>query len=62
MELSKNLYNLRKEYKISQQELAKALGVCQGTISQWELGLKEPIASNIVKICKYFTITNPSPP
>lgn len=33
---------LRVTKGMSQQELAKALGVTQGAVSQWETGIKQP--------------------
>lgn len=33
---------LRVTKGMSQQELAKALGVTQGAVSQWETGTKQP--------------------
>lgn len=48
---------LREEKKLSQPELADALGVNKGTISYWENDLKEPTAPNIVKIAKFFAVT-----
>ena len=33
---------LRVTKGLSQQELAKALGVTQGAVSQWETGIKQP--------------------
>ena len=38
MELSKNIYNLRKKNGFSQEYLAEKLNVSRQTISNWELG------------------------
>lgn len=52
-----NLKTLRKEKKLSQPELAKAINVSKGMISFWENGIYEPTASNIIKIAEFFGIT-----
>lgn len=39
-----NLKALRKEKKLSQPELAKAINVSKGVISFWENGIYEPTA------------------
>lgn len=52
-----NLKTLRKERKLSQPELAKAINVSNGMISFWENGIYEPTASNIIKVAKFFNIS-----
>lgn len=42
MELSKNVYNLRKEKGLSQEKLAEQINVSRQTISNWELGETMP--------------------
>ena len=57
MSFAENLKNLRTQEGLTQPELAKALGVSNGMISFWENGVYEPIASNIIKIARYFHVT-----
>lgn len=52
-----NLKALRKEKKLSQPELAKAINVSKGVISFWENDIYEPTASNIIKIAQFFNIS-----
>jgi transcriptional regulator with XRE-family HTH domain len=33
---------LRKEYGLTQRELAQLLGVARNTVARWEIGLVEP--------------------
>lgn len=40
----------RKEKKLSQGELASALGYKQSTVSGWETGAREPSLTDIYKI------------
>ena len=56
--LSNNLYMLRKEKNISQQLLAKEIGVTQKAIDFWEKGINEPKATYIIKLSKYFDVTS----
>lgn len=44
----------RKEKGISQEKLAKEIGVSVVTINNWEHGKCTPSTKNMVKIAKYF--------
>lgn len=46
----------RKQWKISQQELAQILNVAQTLISQWELNICEPSAEMLRKILVLFEV------
>ena len=46
----------RKQWKVSQQELAQILNVAQTLISQWELNICEPSADMLRKIFVLFEI------
>ena len=48
---------LRKELGISQQQLAKEIGVTQKAIDFWEKDINEPKASYIVKIALFFKVS-----
>ena len=54
---SKNLKALRLEAHISQAELAEKMGVGQRTVSNWELGARQPDYDTLVKIAKYFEVS-----
>ena len=49
---------LRTDKKLTQPQLAEALGVSKSMISMWETGINEPTASNIIKVAKYFDVTS----
>lgn len=51
------LRQLRIDCRISQGELAKAIGVSQKAIDFWEKHINEPKASYIVKLANYFNVT-----
>jgi len=53
----KNLRTLRLSEKISQDELGKNLGVCNQTVSFWEIGKREPDLDTLVKIADYFQVS-----
>ena len=55
--LSSNIFMLRKELGISQQQLAKEIGVTQKAIDFWEKDINEPKASYIVKIASFFKVS-----
>ena len=48
------LRELRKENKLSQAQLAKAIGVCQSEISLLENGNRRSTAEVLVKLANYF--------
>lgn len=50
MSLSESLKNMRMKALLSQEELAKALGVSVGTINRWENGKTKPNISAMKNI------------
>ena len=50
MKFGENLYNLRKNRKISQERLAELLDISRQSISKWELGESYPTVENIFKL------------
>ena len=57
MKFGNKLVKLRKEYKLSQEDLADKLGVSRQTISNWELNVTKPDVEYIKKISKVFYIS-----
>lgn len=55
--LASNIYSLRKEMGISQQQLANEIGVTQKAIDFWEKNINEPKASYIIKIAMFFKVS-----
>lgn len=47
-----NIKKLRQEYKITQSEFAKHLGVAQNTVSMWENNNRTPRADKLPEIAK----------
>jgi transcriptional regulator with XRE-family HTH domain len=47
---------LRREHRMSQRELARALSVSPGYIGQWELHLSQPSPEVTLEICRIFAI------
>ena len=47
---------LRKEHNMTQQELAKKIGVDFRTVSFWETERFEPNISQIIKLCRFFDV------
>ena len=41
-----NIKEFREKHKLTQKALGEIIGVCQGTISGWELGKVTPTARN----------------
>lgn len=56
MSFGKNLKNLRLSRRLSQQDLGKALGVAQITVSSWERDIREPNFEMCQRIAAYFGV------
>ena len=54
---AERIYQLRKENKLSQADLAKSIGVTQKAIDFWEKSINEPKATYIVKLAEFFNVT-----
>lgn len=52
----KNLRTLRLSENISQSKLGDCLGVCNQTVSFWEIGKREPDLDTLLKIAEYFNV------
>ncbi|MCL2255587.1 MAG: helix-turn-helix domain-containing protein [Firmicutes bacterium] len=55
--LYEKIKELREEKKLSQDKLAKELGVSQNTISQCETGEREPDITTLKRLCQFFDVT-----
>lgn len=53
-ELSERLYELRREAKYSQEELAEMLNISRQALSKWETGQANPDINNIMKLSKIY--------
>ena len=54
MKFGDNLKNIRKQRRISQEDLAEKLGVSRQSISKWETGENYPSMQNIMCLCTIF--------
>ena len=52
--VSDKIKTLRKEHKLTQEELAQKIYVSRQTISRWESGQAIPTTENIAQIAQYF--------
>ena len=57
MTFSEALRNLREERKLTQEELARALGVSRSTIGMYEQGKREPDFETEEKLADFFNVT-----
>ena len=56
-QLGNNLYQLRKQASLSQEELAERLGVSRQAVSKWECGEAMPDTENLIAISRIFEIS-----
>lgn len=54
---SKNLRTARKLRRVTQAELAAAVGVCRNTVSSWENGVTEPNLTALKIISDYLDVS-----
>lgn len=54
---SSKLNSLRKEKRLTQNELATVLSVDRRSISNWEKAVREPDYDMLLKIAKYFEVS-----
>lgn len=54
---SERLRFLRKQNKLTQQELADKVGTNRVNITKWETGRTQPNLENVVKLVKIFETT-----
>lgn len=55
--LAQQIILLRNRFKMTQEDLALALGYSKQTISNWETGLKTPRMGAIQKLADYFNVS-----
>lgn len=55
--LGENIYNLRKQKKLSQEQLAEMIKVTRQTISNWELGSTTPNPDQLKLLSKALNIS-----
>lgn len=55
--LSENIKNLRKERKMTQEQLADALGVTVGAVYKWEAGLSNPEIRLLTELADLFEVS-----
>lgn len=52
MNISDKIKLIRKEFKLSQKELADMIGVTQSSVYYWEKGTRNPKLEQLLKICQ----------
>ena len=57
MYLSKNIQLLRKQRRLTQEQLAETMNVSRQTISKWESGEMTPELQKLVELCAFFNCT-----
>ncbi|NMA37068.1 MAG: helix-turn-helix transcriptional regulator [Papillibacter sp.] len=55
--IGRNIKRLREEKKITQQQLADALGITYQAVSKWECGTTLPDVTILPLIAEYFCVS-----
>lgn len=56
MKLNEQITQLRRERKMSQEELAEILQVSRQSVSKWENGLSNPDTENLIRLAEIFQV------
>jgi len=56
-DLGKNLREIRKDRRLTQQQLAELLDVQQRVVSRWETGVAKPHLNHIVHLAKVLEVS-----
>lgn len=51
------LFKLRKDKKISQQDIGNLVGVSSQAVSKWEAGISEPDNESLIRIANFFGVS-----
>lgn len=57
IEIANRLLGLRKEHKLSQEELAKRLNISRQAVSKWERAEASPDTDNLIELSKLYGIS-----
>ena len=57
MNLCENIYRLRSERAMTQDELAELLDVSRQSVSKWETGTSIPELDKLMKMCDIFGVS-----
>ena len=57
VKFTSNIRKLRKEFNVSQPQLAKEIGYSDSIVSLWERGYRIPCANAIIILSRYFQVS-----
>ena len=57
MRVMNNISEFRKNLNLSQSRLAELMNVSQNTISQWEIGIRNPSVKSAIKLAEILETT-----
>lgn len=57
MSIAKNIKRLREAHDMTQEELAKAIGMSRPAVTQWETGWSQPRMGTIEKLADFFKVS-----
>lgn len=57
MKFDNNLQKIRKDRKLSQEDVAEQLGISRQAVAKWESGVAFPDVENLIRISELFCVT-----
>ena len=58
IKIGEKISELRNRQNLTQQALAKSLGVTRSSVNAWEMGISHPSIEKIIDISTFFHVTN----
>ena len=55
--LAERIKTLREQAGMSQEKLAKRLGITRSSVNAWEMGISVPSTQYIVELAKFFNVS-----
>lgn len=55
--LSENLFVLRKERHLTQEQVAEETGIVLRSYRRYEMGEREPVASTLIKLANFYHVS-----
>ena len=56
--MKERLKELRREMKVTQADVAKAIGITVSAYSNYEQGIREPSIELLKALCRYFNVSS----
>lgn len=56
--ISSRLREMRKKRGLTQSHISEGIGISRSAVTNWELGIREPNALEMRKLCEFFSVSS----